>query len=153
MLKFQIIQDDYGKKMLATASTKTEEWRSVQKVGSTVYLKQVKDSELRTLSQNRLMWKWYAEIGKFMGHTQTEIHAMMKLKFGVPILIRDSEKFATTWETLGAMSYGMKLDLIEHIDVTSTFKKSQANEYMDAVQQFGSEAGVVLTDPSLRGFE
>ena len=48
----------------------------------------------RSLSQNALAHKWYAEIAKHLGDTTTEtVRATCKLEIGVPLRRRDDDEW------------------------------------------------------------
>jgi len=155
MLKFtgRYVSGIGGNQLALTPDTPKAEEYIADRIGKTVYLKAVESGELRSLSKNRLLWKWNSEIGNKVGQSPAEIHALLKLRVGVPILLRDSEAFAKAWGPISQLSYEPRLKLIEHIEITSTFGVKQMKEYMDSVYQFGNEAGAVLTDPDLRWYE
>lgn len=113
--------------------------------------------EKRSNPQNNTIHMWYAQVGKELGdQTDLDVRAECKLRFGVPILRRDNAAFGQWYdETIRPLDYETKLRLFLMLDpaITSTMTKGQLGEYMDAMMRAYSEAGVILTDPSLQGYD
>lgn len=110
------------------------------------------DGERRTSQQNRLMNKWYQEIGEQLGdRTTQQVRAYCKLRFGVPILYADSELFRDTWDRIfRPMEVEQRLEIMLppiELPITSMFTVKQETQYMDALQMFAAELGVRLTQP------
>ena len=113
--------------------------------------------EKRSNPQNRTINMWYDEAAIKLGDTTTEdVRAECKMQFGVPILRRDNAAFRLGYDTdFKPFPYETKRRLFKTLQpaVTSLMTVKQLNEYMDAMQQHFSSAGVVLTDPELRKYE
>jgi len=102
----------------------------------------------RSLDQNRTSWLWYGEIAKHDGLTVERAHRLCKLRYGVPILRRDSEEFEETWQRVAVpLSEADQLRIVGIIDVTSVMTVKQMAEYLDTVYREQSMRGVHLTDP------
>lgn len=104
----------------------------------------------RSTEQNRLAFKWYAEISDQTGEDREDVRARCKLEIGVPILRDAQEKFRATYDRLiRPLSYMEKLELIRdtELPVTRLMNVGQMSEYMDIVFRRHAEIGVVLTIP------
>jgi len=113
--------------------------------------------EKRTNPQNKTIHGWYGEIARHLGDTPAEkVRAECKLQFGVPILRRDDAEFRDWYDSaIRWMEYEQKREMFLHLDpqVTSKMTVKQLSEYMETMMRHFSEAGVILTDPSLQGYE
>jgi len=108
----------------------------------------IKPLDKRTIDQNALQHKHYAEIGKFHGYTPGEAKNFCKYTYAMPILIRDDPDLFAYFElVLSGLEYEQRLLAMEHIDVTSLFSKKQASEYTDTIYQQQGALGVQLTIP------
>ncbi len=137
---------------LAPGDRATELW--LDKQPDTIHLKEISKKDVRTLSQNRLAWMWYGQIGYELGISPQEAHCYCKLTYGVPILCAASDKFAEMWGRVSkATSHEDQLRLIEAVDVTSAFNVKQAKEYLDTVFRSMAQKGIMLTDPNARFYE
>jgi hypothetical protein len=107
----------------------------------------------RSVEQNKTQFMWFREISDETGHDIEEIRAICKLKFGLPILIRDSEKMRSLYEkALDGLTYRQRVCLMTEpvsLPVTSLMKVEQMKEYMDTLYQFFTEErGYALTMPA-----
>jgi len=110
----------------------------------------IQDGRDRSVEQNRLSQKWYAEIADQTGEDREEVRARCKLEIGVPIMRAASDKFRATYDRLiRPLDYDEKLAMIRDMDVPVTRLMSVADmgRYMDLVFQRHSEFGIVLTVP------
>lgn len=110
----------------------------------------ITDGRDRSSEQNRLAFKWYAEIAEQTGEDKEDVRARCKLEIGVPILREASEQFRKTYDRLiRPLDYDDKLAAIRDMDlpVTRLMKVSEMSEYMDLVFRRHSEFGIVLTVP------
>ena len=105
--------------------------------------------EDRSLAQNKLQFRWAHEAAQERGDvTFEEVRHEWKLRYGVPILRRDSAKFRETYDGfLKPLPYPAKLALMEFMPVTSEFNVRQMVEYLDTIQRECGQLGVRLTDP------
>lgn len=108
-----------------------------------------RDGRDRSDQQNKIMWLWAAECAEQFGdRTHTEVQREWKLRFGVPILRRDSAEFRATYDSiLKPLPYPAKLALMAFMPVTSELKVRQMVEFLDTIQREAAEHGVRLTDP------
>ena len=109
----------------------------------------------RSLSQNRLQYKWFLEAQQQDDLKAFEVRAYCKLHLGVPILRRDSEDYREKYDRLiKPMGYEQKLELMVEpfeFPVTSAMNVKQHAEYLDAVCVHLTSQGIKLTDPSEYG--
>lgn len=105
----------------------------------------------RSGQQNKLSHAWYKEVASQLeGYTQEQVRAMSKLHCGVPIRRRDDDDWRAAYDdVIKPLSYERKLNFIEKADyeVTRNFGVRQMTEYLEAMQQFWADAGVVLLFP------
>ncbi len=120
--------------------------RAMEKTHGEVEVRIITKAERRTLDQNALQWKWYAEIGEFIGEDSGYVHRYCKAFFGIPILRREYPEFRDKYDRLiKGRSYEEKLELMEWIPATSVLTRAQASEYMDSVERYWRQQGVDLT--------
>ena len=103
----------------------------------------------RSAEQNNLQFKWATEVAQQRQDVTIEdVRHEWKLRYGVPILRRDSEQFRETYDKiLKPRTYEEKIDAMRIVDVTSTMTVKQMQEYLDTVQRESLQAGFFLTDP------
>jgi len=104
----------------------------------------------RSTEQNKLAFKWYAEISDQTGEDREDVRARCKLEIGVPILREVHGKFRATYDKLiRPLAYPEKLALIRDTEtpITSLMNVEQMSRYMDIVFRRHAEIGVVLTIP------
>lgn len=108
----------------------------------------------RTAQQNRLMHKWFSQIGAELGMLDIEVKAECKARYGLPIMKRDNPEWVDEWEPLYLpLPYPMKLKMFEIIPMTSLFTSKQMSEFMDAVQVNYRLLGIALIDPEARKYD
>ena len=110
----------------------------------------------RSLAQNRLSHRWYNEVAtQGKEYTSEEVKSIAKLRWGVPILLADSEEFAEFWGLATATdpSYEVKWKkIMPCTPVTSFMSVEQMSRYLNDFQRvMGSK--YQLTDPALLGLE
>ena len=110
----------------------------------------------RSLAQNRLSHKWYSEVSlQGKEYTPEEVKSIAKLRWGVPILLAESEEFAAFWKLATATSptYEQQREIImPHMPITSLMSVEQMSRYLsDFLRVMGSK--YQLTDPALLGLE
>lgn len=112
----------------------------------------VTDGKHRTNDQNKLQRKWMLEIAAQLGdRTPEDVRGYCKLHFGVPILREENEAFRLTYDRLlKPRTYEEKIEFMKEpmsLPITSIMTTRQKTAYLDAVHQFFSERGVILTNP------
>ena len=111
--------------------------------------------ETRSARQNRTIHLWIGEIEKATeGQSFDEIKAHCNLTYGRPILSRDDAEWASAFDYIfESLSHAAKLKAIRVFDVPFTRRMTvkQLSEYMDQMMRDYAEAGIILTDPELRG--
>ena len=108
-------------------------------------------------AQNRLAQRWFTDIARHFGDvTHEDVRADCKLRFGVPIMRRDSEPFRASYDPIMKhQTYEAKVAAIKAWDlpVTRLMGVKQMTEFMDAVQREFLPQGVRLTDPEALKYE
>jgi hypothetical protein len=111
---------------------------------------EVTEGRDRSIEQNRLAFRWYAEISDQTGEDREDVRSRCKLEIGVPILRAEQEKFRATYDRLiRPLAYSEKLALIRDIElpVTSLMTVDQMSRYLDVVFRRHAEKGYELTIP------
>lgn len=106
----------------------------------------------RSTVQNRLQRLWVREIAEQLGdQTQEQVRAFIKLHLGVPILREENDAFRLRYdEVVKPLNYEQKITLMmEPLDmpITRLFTTKQHARFLDAVHEYFSSRGIVLTDP------
>ena len=106
----------------------------------------------RSTEQNRLQRLWTKEIAEQMeDRTPEEVRGYNKLHHGVPIMRLENDEFREKYDTIvRPLPYEQKLLLMQvplDMPVTRLMSVKQKTDYLNAILQFWSEQGVVLTMP------
>ncbi len=121
----------------ASGAAKAAHWlNQAPKDGSWVIIfsKAQKD---RSAAQNALNWSWVTDYAQHTGSTKEEAHNSLKLRFGCPILIRDSAVFATFYKNvLQPLPHDEQEDAMQFIEVTRLFTVAQMTEYLEELEQY-----------------
>ena len=121
----------------------TKQW--AEKKNGVVRMKEVTSSDIRSLDQNRLAWAWYRETEEFQHEDAGWGHRYCKLRIGIPILRRDSEKFRDVYDRcIKPLPYPDKLEIMDMYDVTRVMTVKQMTEYLEGIQRHWSQQGLVL---------
>lgn len=106
-------------------------------------------SKARSIMQNNLQHKHYAQIADFIGTSPVYAKAYCKIMYGVPILrSRDAGRCDyVNFDWLDSLVYESQIDAIMLVDVTSLFYVSEAMEYTKAMIIDFAQLGLGLTDP------
>lgn len=103
--------------------------------------------ENRSLDQNRLAFKWYAEVGQQSGQTSDEIHRYAKLTFGCPILCRDDPVFNGFFTlSIAPLSYERQLKAMTYLSVSSILSVKQMTEYLSQFERHYRGEGLQLSE-------
>ena len=107
----------------------------------------------RSVKQNALLWLWHtfvAKSGKGSYDTKESMHRAVKLRWVIPVLIRDDPLFAdlySVWKQL----YGSDVDRVnwfaDNQVSTSTLSTHQMAEVLTDYQRFYLEHEIPLPDP------
>ena len=146
----RIVTSEYERKMLI---------RLIEGQKKFPFTVNISSGKHRSIEQNRLQRKWVAEIAEQMpGESAEYWRGYCKLRFGVPIMRRDSEAFRERYDAIiRPLPYEHKIAaMMEPLDlpVTRIMKTKQKTEYLDEVFRHFTEQGVILTipdDPALLG--
>lgn len=118
------------------------------------YVIKVTDGEPRSLAQNRLIHKWYGEIADQdpqPDHDGIYYEARCKLHFGVGIVKEDDPEYAAFYDKyVKPRQYEEKLEMMKPpygFPVTSEMNIKQMTKYMDLVNMWAAQNGILLTQP------
>lgn len=103
----------------------------------------------RTLDQNALSFAWYEQIARELREDDKRgWRHYCKLHHGIPILRLDDPEFREFYDrAIRPMSYEDKLELMDHLPVTSRMTTTQLSTYLDNVQRDFAGRGVHLEFP------
>ena len=87
------------------------------------------DKDSRSVKQNRLYWEWISVIGGELGYTKDETHAILRDKF------------------LGYTETTTKLSVIKELRSTTKLKVGEFKDYLEQIDIFVSEYGIMLPRP------
>lgn len=94
----------------------------------------------RTIDQNAMTFELYQTIGKTLYGGDTEyVRSDCKLRFGVPIMRRDSEKFREVYDrVIRPHDHETKLQMMAFLPVTRLMDRAQISEFIENVKnEFG----------------
>ena len=92
-----------------------------------IEIKQDKDS--RSTKQNRLYWEWIKLLGTETGYTKDEMHVVMRHKY------------------LGYEEVTTKTGVIKELRSTTKLNMGNFKDYLEQIDIFASEYGIVLPRP------
>jgi len=100
----------------------------------------------RNLDQNALLYEFYNIASNASGEPIAEIKALMKLRYGVPILRSEEASFRDKYDQLIKLrfSYEEKLALMDWMPVSSLMNKKQMSRYIEDIVQHYAIQGIVL---------
>lgn len=112
----------------------------------------IKVGKKRSLSQNDISHAWYEQISRELREdTPLGVKSASKLNCGIPILRAEDADFRDSYDRLiRPMPYENKVELMKWFPVTSVMTKAQLSEYLEAMQKFWGERGVMLEFPQER---
>lgn len=87
------------------------------------------DKDSRSVKQNRLYWEWVSVIGNELGYTKDETHAILRDKF------------------LGYTETTTKFNVIKELRSTTKLKVKEFKDYLEQIDMFISEYGIILPRP------
>lgn len=87
------------------------------------------DKATRSDKQNRLYWEWAKIIGDELGYSKDEVHVLLGDKFLEKIVVQGKHK------------------TIEQIPSTTTLKVSEFKDYLEQIDMFMAEYGIMLPRP------
>ena len=95
----------------------------------------MEDNGNRSSKQNRLMWEWINVLSVETGYAKDEMHAIMRDKF------------------LGYNEVTTKAGTIRELRSTTKLKVGEFKDYLEQIDIFASEYGIVLPRPEDLYFE
>ena len=93
------------------------------------------DKDSRSTKQNKLYWEWVSVIGNELGYTKDETHAILRDKF------------------LGYTETTTKFSVIKELRSTTKLKVKEFKDYLEQIDMFISEYGIILPRPEDLYFE
>lgn len=98
----------------------------------------------RTLKQNDMSFELYVTIANTLYGADTQTaRRECKLKYGVPILRRDSEAFRLQYDkVIRPHDIATKLEIMDWLPVTSLMDRTQFKEFIDSVMNAYAAQGV-----------
>jgi hypothetical protein len=111
-----------------------------------------KGKKKRSLSANALQHVWYEQIAQATGQTSQEVKMLCKLMFALPIVLAGGDDEAELIDyyinhaSYESMDYDMRLIFIDRVLRTSKMTSEQASQYMNEIQNFFADLGVILTN-------
>jgi len=114
-----------------------------------VSIKSLSKRDQRSIDQNRMQFKWYADAAKQGDHTAMEYRAYCKLHFGVKLLRAHDEEFREIYDKIiRPLQYEDKLAMMmEPIDlpITSRMSVELMAKYLKEVSDHFLALGFQLT--------
>lgn len=104
----------------------------------------------RSDEQNRTFFMWVKEISEQTHVRIGRVRAELKLRYGIPILRSDNEKFRETYDKfVKHQEYDDKVEFIERTDfpVTRLMTTKQFARMLDDIYEAHTSNGIALTDP------
>lgn len=104
----------------------------------------------RTLAQNRLAFKWYAEMGKQSGAGKEYERNYCKWHLGFPILLAREdveEEIVYMHQILSDVLYEKRMEAMELVEVTRLFRVDEFTEYLRSMERHATDAGWYLSKP------
>ena len=105
----------------------------------------------RSNEQNKLQRKWVLELQEQGDQTAEEYRGFCKLHFGIPILRAENEVFCEKYDRLiRPLDYEVKLEYMMvpfDFPVTRIMTVKQTTKYLDAIYNYFTEHGFILTRP------
>lgn len=107
----------------------------------------------RSVKQNSLLWLWHTAVansGKGSYDTKEAVHRASKLRWIIPILIRDDPRFAELYAAYRGL-YGSDVDrmnwFVDEEVSTTKLTTHQMAEFLTDYQRQYAEHGIYLPDP------
>ena len=119
----------------------------------------IREGDDRSLNQNNLAHKWYAQAANWLGDQEAwEVRAECKLFIGIRLLVTENEDFREQWGRLIKDRFTVEEKLMlmtepHDYPVTRIMSKPQMGRYMDSVYRKYKEQGVPLSEPEMRKYE
>ena len=104
----------------------------------------------RSVAQNALYWQWVTIIGGEIGMTKEEQHKQLKEMYLLPILERDDPDVERMAQIMKAQDNVGRLAAVLS---TTHLNVKQFTEYLQDVESFASELGIMLPAPADQYYE
>jgi len=99
----------------------------------------------RSIEQNKLYWRWIADIAAFEGYSSEYAHGYHKWHHGLAILAREHPEYRDTlMAMLRPLDYDTRIKAMQLVTCTSEFTTEQMTEYLDTIQRHWAKQGLVL---------
>lgn len=104
------------------------------------------DHQKRSIISNGLQFHWYGELEQQGDQTTNEYRRYCKYHFGLALRAANDDFFAEKMgDILRRYSYEERLEMMDFIDVTSTFNRSTMTKYLHQIKLHYTPLGFVLT--------
>lgn len=116
-------------------------------------------TQVKTTAQNRLLWKWYTEIGKKMGWEKKAVHAYYKEKFLLNIYYRDDPGYARMSDAINVVKATDRRawqDLRDQVIKLTSSKDADARqmaEFLTSIKLDAHNEGIQITIPPDKEFK
>jgi len=105
------------------------------------------DHQKRSIISNSLQFHWYAELSNQGDQTANEYRRYCKYHFGLALRAANDEFFQVKMrDILKRYPYEERLEMMDFIDVTSTFNREQMSLYLTEIKNHYTPQGFVLTN-------
>jgi len=105
----------------------------------------ISQAKRRSLDANAKYWQWCGIIERENGYNPGEAHRLHKWWWGLAILTRKHPEYRDRLlAMLREMEYTKRLEAMDLITCTSQFSQTEFAEFMDAVQRYWAQQGIVL---------
>ena len=105
------------------------------------------DFQKRSIISNALQFHWYKELSEQGDMTANEYRRHCKYYYGCSLRAANDEFFADTLrEVFTRYTLENRLEMMDFIDVTSTFDRPTMTEYLNEINLVFSAQGFVLTN-------
>ena len=100
----------------------------------------------RTAKQNKQGHVWYEQLAQELREGDAlHYKCISKLHCGVPLLREENEEFKEKYDkTIRCLTYEQKITVMEFLPVTSLMEVGQKTRYLQRMQEFWAQRGVVL---------
>lgn len=110
--------------------------------GSVIRAKVVEDQ--RSISQNRIYWKWLSVIGQERGLTKDDLHEVIKKHYVLPVLVRDDEEYAAILDKVQGLGAEAFDTFVRRFISTTDLSVKQFAEVLDEIDVDAAQRGIRL---------
>ncbi len=105
------------------------------------------DHQKRSIISNALQFHWYRELEQQGDQTSNEYRRYAKYHFGLALRAANDDFFADKMrDILKRYVYEERLEMMDFIDVTSTFDRPAMSQYLLEIKNHYTPQGFILTN-------